>query len=94
MELRMKTDISPLCIHHDRPMILAQDGYVCSESGCNQHFNAEHGYRERVDEKTFKPSMNTKRCTACDQHQYLSKRSEIKIDDVWLCPNAECPSKR
>lgn len=89
MEPRMKANISPLCIHHDKrgPMVRVRDGFACGESGCNQHYSPEHGYRERADEKTFKPSTNSKLCTECKHYQqYLAKRGEIKLDDVWLCP--------
>jgi hypothetical protein len=96
MEPRMKAEISPLCLHHDKrgPMFHVRDGFACKESGCNLHYSPEHGYRESVDENTFKPSTNTKRCTQCDQFQYLAKRGEIRMDDEYHCPNAACPSKR
>jgi hypothetical protein len=91
MEPRMKAEISPLCPHHNRAMVLVRGEFGCGESGCNQRYDAEHGYREKVNERTFKPSTSTKLCPQCKEfHQYLARRGEIRLDDVWLCPNAAC----
>lgn len=95
----MKADIAPLCTHHNKPMVRdnAASGihiaepfrhYTCSESGCLQRFAAGGYYEEGNKPKNSKP------CPECGHQQYLAKRGEIRLDDVWLCSNEACPSGR
>lgn len=37
---------------------------------------------------------NVKPCLECGQHLYLTSRGQTTLDNVWLCPNENCPSNR
>lgn len=84
----------PLCPEHNNPMKVSGtlDGYSCSQMGCTHRYTVADGHFTLVDGK--KEIRSVKRCTECAAHQYLAKRGEIRLDDLWLCPNKECPSKQ
>jgi hypothetical protein len=37
---------------------------------------------------------NVKPCLECGQYLYLASRGQTTLDNVWLCPNENCPSNR
>lgn len=100
---KMKSDITPLCPHHDEPMTLARlvikiesfesllQAYACRFPGCNEKYSMGHGYFEAVTGDNIKASRNVKRCIECREHLYLAKRGATAEDTTWLCSNENCP---
>jgi hypothetical protein len=84
----------PLCLTHNERMKVAAalDGYCCPVDGCTQHYNTVNGHFRLVNAVIEKRIVQ--RCTECTAHLYLAERGEIRLDDVWVCPNVACPSKR
>jgi hypothetical protein len=95
----MKADIAPLCIRHNKPMVRNDSApgihvakafryFACTEKGCLQRFDMGNGYYEegKADEQ-----RSSRPCIECGYQQYLEKRGEIRVDDVWLCANEPCP---
>jgi hypothetical protein len=39
-------------------------------------------------------ARNVKPCLECGQNLYLASRGQTTLDNVWLCPNENCPSNR
>ena len=91
----MNLDLAPLplCPSHNQRMKVAAalGGYSCTLNGCTQNYTVENGHFHLVDGVVEKKTAQ--RCTECTAHLYLAKRGEIRLDDVWLCPNKDCPSK-
>jgi hypothetical protein len=102
----MLLDVSPLCLYHNVPMILAQEKrdperildpiyywYACSVRGCNLRYDMGHGYHGVMDDELDdRSATNKKPCYECSHRLYMSKRGATQADTVWLCVNEECPS--
>jgi hypothetical protein len=103
----MLLDISPLCLHHNVPMILAQEKrdperildptyhwYACSIRGCLLRYDMGHGYHT-IEHNDLDPSATNKQpCYECSRRLYMAKRGATMADTVWLCANEECPSNK
>jgi hypothetical protein len=85
----------PLCPSHSERMKVnaTLSGYSCPSEGCAVSYTVEDGYIRVVNGVNQKPTA-IQRCTECTTHLYLAERGEIRLDDVWLCPNKDCPSKQ
>jgi uncharacterized protein CbrC (UPF0167 family) len=101
----MLLDISPLCLYHNVPMILAQEAlhtllheetypwFDCPVIGCKQRYDMKRGYYV-MREGTVEDETNKHPCPYCSLRVYLAKRSATFTDAVWLCANDQCPSNR
>ena len=95
MKMQQEQAPVPLCLKHDEPMRASAElnaGYACAQPGCNCHYTLRDGYFELVGRNM--KSEGTRICTECHAvHLYLAKRGDIKMEDLWLCPNKTCLSK-
>jgi hypothetical protein len=100
----MLLDISPLCLYHNIPMILAQQTprlrrflektwFACSVRSCHQRYDMGQGYYV-MREGSVEDATNKQPCPECSLRLYLVKRSATFADSVWLCANEECPSNK
>ena len=102
----MLLDISPLCLYHNKPMILTQDTlhprrvfqqtdhwFVCPVYGCSQRYDMKHGYYV-MRGSAFEDATNKKPCPTCSFRLYMAKRGATMEDTVWLCSNEACFSNR
>jgi hypothetical protein len=85
----------PLCPSHNERMKvnLLFTPYSCQFDGCTVTYSEEEGYLRIVKGVKQRPSK-IKRCTECTVHLYLVQRGRIRSEDVWLCPNKKCPSRK
>ena len=101
----MLLDISPLCLYHNVPMMLAREKrdperildpvyywYGCSVRNCNLRYDMTHGYHGTTDEELGPSATNREPCYECSHRLYMSKRGATLEGTVWLCANEECPS--
>lgn len=103
----MLLDISPLCLYHNVPMLIAQAErdperildpihywYACSVRGCHLGYDTEHGYHGTTDAELDPSATNKAPCYECSRRLYMSKRGATLADTVWLCANEGCPSNK
>jgi ssDNA-binding Zn-finger/Zn-ribbon topoisomerase 1 len=102
----MKTNISPLCPHHNERMLPALitikadffesqlQAYACPLPECNERYSMSHGHFTGVTGESIKEATNVKRCHECGQHLYLAERGATTADTTWLCSNEECRSNK
>ena len=85
----------PLCPSHNEPMKvnLTFTGYSCPAEGCTIAYTEDEGYSRFVNGVKQRPS-NVRRCAECTGHLYLARRGKTRTENVWLCPNKECPAKK
>ncbi len=103
----MLLDISPLCLYHNVPMLLAEEKrnperildpayyyYSCSVRGCNLRYDMTHGYYGTADDELDPSATNKRPCYECSHRLYMAKRGSTLALTVWLCANEECPSNK
>ena len=102
----MFRNISPLCLYHNRPMILNErtlhprrfleetyHWFACPVHDCNERYDTEHGYYV-VREGPIEDATNKQPCADCGLFLYMAKRGATIGETVWLCANEECRSNR
>jgi hypothetical protein len=98
--------ISPLCLHHNIPMLLIEQTvhprrfleqtyywFACPVCHCNQRYDIGHGYYTLVDGKLH-DTTNNQSCPECSLLLYMAKRGPTLADSVWLCANEDCRSNQ
>jgi hypothetical protein len=83
---QMLLDISPLCLYHNVPMMIAQAErdperildpiyywYACSVRGCHLRYDTGRGYHGTTDDELDPSATNKAPCYECSHRLYMSK---------------------